>query len=226
MDGSEWIFIRFQAHARGYLVRKEINCARSEFEDIVRDIDGDVNHLDWKGNITAIPHFKDIDGPLQNSGIFTKKHAEEAPDRESHPLEQPGERKGAQLMSDRIEPERDDPHSHGLASISRGSSSPPSFPPGGEGETESSQGELLDGGGMLESTGGATTVWSSLGLDVSYGRFQKGSQQWRSLGQDVPHTPEALQLHRNTLTMEMLWLQQAIASRKKYLSLKERLNMS
>ncbi|CAB1334906.1 unnamed protein product [Coregonus sp. 'balchen'] len=206
MEGSEWIFIRFQAHARGYLVRKEINCARSEFEDIVRDIDGDVNHLDWKGNIIAIPHFKDIESPLQNSGIFTKKHAEEAPDRGSHPLEQPGERKGAQLMSDRIEPERDDPHSHGLASISRGSSSPPSFPPGGEGETESSQGELLDGGCMLESTG--------------------GSQQWRSLAQDVPHTPEALQLHRNTLTMEMLWLQQAIASRKKYLSLKERLNMS
>ncbi|XP_014065568.2 IQ domain-containing protein C [Salmo salar] len=186
MEGSEWIFILFQAHARGYLMRKEINCARSEFEDIVRDIDGEVNHLDWKGNIIAIPHFKD-DGP---SGIFTKKHAEEAPDGGSHPLEQPGEREGAQLMSDRLEPERDDPYSHGQASISRGSSSPSSCPPGGEGET------------------------------------QKGSQQWCSLAQDEPHTPEALQLHRNTLAMEMLWLQQAIASRKKYLSLKERLNIS
>ncbi|XP_029569915.1 IQ domain-containing protein C isoform X2 [Salmo trutta] len=132
MEGSEWIFILFQAHARGYLMRKEINCARSEFEDIVRDIDGEVNHLDWKGNIIAIPHFKD-DGP---SGIFTKKHAEEAPDRGSHPLEQPGEREGAQLMSDRLEPERDDPYSHGQASISRGSSSPSSCPPGGEGETQ------------------------------------------------------------------------------------------
>uniref|UniRef100_A0A4W5NF83 IQ motif containing C n=1 Tax=Hucho hucho TaxID=62062 RepID=A0A4W5NF83_9TELE len=222
MEGSEWTFILFQAHARGYLMRKELKCARSEFEDIVRDIEGDVNHLDWKGNIVAIPHFKE-DGP---SGIVTKKHAEEAPDRGSRPLEQPGEREGAQLMSDRLDPERDDPHSHGHASISRGSSSPPSCPPGGEGETESSQGEQLDGGGMLESTGDTTTVWSSLALDVSYGCFQKGSQQWRSLAQDVPHTPEALQLHRNNLAMEMLWLQQAIASRKKYLSLKERLNIS
>ncbi|KAM9571781.1 IQ domain-containing protein C isoform 2-T2 [Salvelinus alpinus] len=162
------------------------------------------------------------DGP---SGIFTKKHAEEAPDRGSHPLEQPGEREGAQLMSDRLEPERDDPYSHGQASISRGSPSPSSCPPGGEGETESSQ-EQLDGGGMLESTGDTTTVWSSLGRDVSYGCFQKGSQRWRSLAQDEPHTPEALQLHRNNLAMEMLWLQQAIASRKKYLSLKERLNIS
>ncbi|XP_064810273.1 IQ domain-containing protein C [Oncorhynchus masou masou] len=219
MEGRECTFILFQAHARGYLMRKEINCARSEFEDIVRDIDGEVNHLEWKGHIIAIPHFKD-DGP---SGIFTKKHAEEAPDRGSHPLEQPGEREGAQLMSDRLEPERDDPYSHGRASISRGSSRPSSCPPGGEGETGGSQGEQLDGGGVLESTGDTTTVWSSLGRDCC---FQKGSQRRRSLAQDEPHTPEALLLHRNTLAMEMLWLQQAIASRKKYLSLKESLNIS
>nr|XP_046222371.1 IQ domain-containing protein C [Oncorhynchus gorbuscha] len=219
MEGRECTFILFQAHARGYLMRKEINCARSEFEDIVRDIDGEVNHLEWKGHIIAIPHFKD-GGP---SGIFTKKHAEEAPDGGSHSLEQPGEREGAQLMSDRLEPERDDPYSHGRASISRGSSRPSSCPPGGERETDGSQGEQLDGGGVLESTGDTTTVWSSLGRD---GCFQKGSQQWRSLAQDEPHTPEALQLHRNTLAMEMLWLQQAIASRKKYLSLKESLNIS
>lgn len=31
----------------------------------------------------------------------------------------------------------------------------------------------------------------------------------------VAHTPEALKQHRNTLAMELLWIQQAIASRKK-----------
>lgn len=36
-----------------------------------------------------------------------------------------------------------------------------------------------------------------------------------SLAQEVPCTPEALRLHRNTLTMELVWLQQAIDSRKK-----------
>lgn len=40
------------------------------------------------------------------------------------------------------------------------------------------------------------------------------SQQY-SLAREVPCTPEALRLHRNTLTMELLWLQQAIDSRKK-----------
>ncbi|XP_035465738.1 IQ domain-containing protein C isoform X2 [Scophthalmus maximus] len=46
------------------------------------------------------------------------------------------------------------------------------------------------------------------------------------LAQEVPRTPEALHLHRNTLTMELVWLQQAIDSRKKYLSLKDRLTVS
>uniref|UniRef100_A0A8C8EGZ5 IQ motif containing C n=1 Tax=Oncorhynchus tshawytscha TaxID=74940 RepID=A0A8C8EGZ5_ONCTS len=149
-------------------MRKEINCARSEFEDIVRDIDGEVNHLEWKGHIFAIPHFKDVSILRFQIKCYWMLHTF-SPDRGSHPLEQPGEREGAPLMSDRLEPERDDPYSHGRASISRGSS---------------------------------------------------------SLAQDEPHTPEALQLHRNTLAMEMLWLQQAIASRKKYLSLKESLNIS
>ena len=41
-----------------------------------------------------------------------------------------------------------------------------------------------------------------------------GSRQY-CLAQEVPCTPEALRLHRNTLTMELLWIQQAIDSRKK-----------
>lgn len=41
-----------------------------------------------------------------------------------------------------------------------------------------------------------------------------GSRQY-CFARDVPCTPEALRLHRNTLTMELLWLQQAIDSRKK-----------
>ena len=41
-----------------------------------------------------------------------------------------------------------------------------------------------------------------------------GRQQY-CLAQEVPCTPEALRRHRNALTMELLWLQQAIDSRKK-----------
>lgn len=35
------------------------------------------------------------------------------------------------------------------------------------------------------------------------------------LAQEAPRTPVALRLHRDNLTMELLWLQQAIGSRKK-----------
>ncbi|XP_009865152.1 PREDICTED: IQ domain-containing protein C, partial [Apaloderma vittatum] len=40
---------------------------------------------------------------------------------------------------------------------------------------------------------------------------------------ELPWTPSALQSYRNHLKMEMLWLQQAIASRENYLMLKQKL---
>ncbi|KAJ4938852.1 hypothetical protein JOQ06_028318 [Pogonophryne albipinna] len=53
------------------------------------------------------------------------------------------------------------------------------------------------------------------------GRFiakdDAGPRQF-SLAQEVPPTQQALRLHRNTMTMELVWLQQAIDSRKKYLA--------
>ncbi|KAL0969601.1 hypothetical protein UPYG_G00229640 [Umbra pygmaea] len=212
MEGSEWLntFTHFQAHARGYLVRKEVKSACSEFEDIVRSIDGDVTHMDWKGHVIPRPHFKDIDGPLQKCGAFTKKAAQNQGARDPA-MEQPGETEAGLLTVDRMEPERD---SQGQASAS-----------GGEEDVKGNV-EQPDGGGLRDSIGDETNVWSSLVLDSSCSHFHKGSKQRRTLAQDVPQTPEGLKLHRNSLAMEMLWLQQAIASRKKYLSLKERLNMS
>ncbi|KAF6721864.1 IQ domain-containing protein C [Oryzias melastigma] len=61
-------------------------------------------------------------------------------------------------------------------------------------------------------------------MDVnSYPDKAPSGLQHYCLAQEVPRTPQALRLHRNTLTMELVWLQQAIDSRKKYLSLKDRL---
>ncbi|KAG5856041.1 hypothetical protein ANANG_G00003680 [Anguilla anguilla] len=47
----------------------------------------------------------------------------------------------------------------------------------------------------------------------------------RSQVKDIPRKQEDLCLHRNNLSMELLWLQQAINSRKKYLLLKQRLGL-
>lgn len=64
-------------------------------------------------------------------------------------------------------------------------------------------------------------IWEKISISVLFGinltvEFVVflGSRQF-CLAQEVPRNPEALRLHRNTLTMELLWLQQAIDSRKK-----------
>ncbi|MED6280912.1 hypothetical protein CHARACLAT_015899 [Characodon lateralis] len=67
--------------------------------------------------------------------------------------------------------------------------------------------------------------WSSIPVRGEEGVIERGPQQY-CLAQEVPRTSEALRLHRNALTMELVWLQQAIGSRKKYLSLKDRLSVS
>ncbi|XP_071384197.1 IQ domain-containing protein C [Centroberyx affinis] len=237
MERSQWekILTYFQAHVRGYLVRKEIYSAREDFEDIVREIDGDLAHLEWRETIVPIPHFTDTDGPFlrPKPSCSVSKALKPAPDVSACPQNPPpaslSEERGAAhcLLPEKIAAERDDSHSRRQVSLSGVYS--PSIPAGGhgEGQRDSSSGDQVgdEDGGVMESTGEATTVWSSLGLEMNYNHSHKGPWQY-CLAQEVPRTPEALRLHRNTLAMELLWLQQAIASRKKYLSLKETLSTS
>ncbi|KAJ3613436.1 hypothetical protein NHX12_019685 [Muraenolepis orangiensis] len=171
----EKTFTRFQARARGHLLRKEVGRARADFEAIVREIDGNLNRLQWRDAIVPLPHFTDTDGPLprqdsSNSSSAPKLHhcpgtpppdrlLEKTADEGAHP----------QLLPEKIEAERDGLHFQKQPPVPRACS--------------------------------------------------PGPQQYR-LAQDVPRTAEALRLHRNTLSMEMLWLQQAIASRKKKMETK------
>ncbi|XP_060781203.1 IQ domain-containing protein C isoform X3 [Neoarius graeffei] len=76
-----------------------------------------------------------------------------------------------------------------------------SSPPGGDTEREGMQRDSV-----AEKT--------ALDLHLSSSVLQHASPMHTRL-QDIAHTPEALKQHRNTLAMELLWIQQAIASRKK-----------
>lgn len=40
-------------------MRKEIRRAREDFEDIVKEIDGGLTHVQWKETVIPIPHFTD-----------------------------------------------------------------------------------------------------------------------------------------------------------------------
>ncbi|XP_029350411.1 IQ domain-containing protein C isoform X2 [Echeneis naucrates] len=172
MDRDKWerTLVRFQACARGHLVRSEVRRAREDFEDIVREIDGGLTHLQWRDTPIPLPCFTDTDDLL----LRLSSAASKSPDPGLHVTASP-------------------------QSPAAGSGEPPAQ------KTGADEGNQRDrDGGVMEST---------------------GPRQY-SLAQDVPHTPEALRLHRNTLTMELVWLQQAIDSRKKYLSLKDRLTIS
>nr|XP_020446561.1 IQ domain-containing protein C-like [Monopterus albus] len=235
MDRIRWEekFTYFQAFARGYLVRNEVRRARQDFEDIVQEIDGGLSHLQWREAVISIPHFTDSHGPLLGTsnpsdpgldvGDSTQSPAAAPPAAAAPPLSQETER---HVLLEKIEAERDDSQTKGQACPSRDCF--PSSYVGGDGEGQIQKGfrneEGETDGGMTGSTT-STSIWSSLDLDMSYGHSHKGSHQY-CLAQEVPRTPEALRLHRNTLTMELLWLQQAIDSRKKYLSLKDRLTIS
>ncbi|XP_035530200.1 IQ domain-containing protein C [Morone saxatilis] len=227
MDRSEWekILTCFQASARGYLVRNEVRRAREDFEDIVRETDGGLTHLQWRETVIPTPHFTDTDGPCLRPCRSESKPSNpglDVCDSPIGPAAASEERGGHRAPLEKTEAERDDSQAEG-----RASSSKDSFPSSNvRGDAEGHKGNSVGAkdGGVMESTGD-TTVWSSLELDMSYGHSHKGPRQY-CLAQEVPCTPEALRLHRNTLTMELLWLQQAIDSRKKYLSLKDRLSVS
>ncbi|KAJ8287412.1 hypothetical protein COCON_G00000710 [Conger conger] len=53
----ERIITDFQARARGFLVRKELGAVRQDYEDVVREIEGDLGHLDWRGGHNSCARF-------------------------------------------------------------------------------------------------------------------------------------------------------------------------
>ncbi|CAL8285097.1 unnamed protein product [Lota lota] len=223
------ILTHFQARARGYLLRKAVRHARADFQDIVREIDGNLNHLRWRDAILSIPHFTDTDGPLprntsSKSAPTPKLHCPETQPPE-HLLEKTEREPYQQLFPEKIEAERDGLPFQKQPLHPRECSQ--GIPAGGRDQRHADVSHSHhDGKGSIgDST--TSTMWSSEELDTGFPPSQRdemltsigGSQH--HLTQDVPLTQEALRLHRNTLSMELLWLQQAITSRKKYLSLKQ-----
>ncbi|XP_034051392.1 IQ domain-containing protein C [Thalassophryne amazonica] len=219
MERSQWekALTYFQACARGYLVRKEVCHAQEDFEDIVREIDGGLSHLEWQKTIIPIPHFTDIDSVFLRPSCSASQMSDSGPSVVA-PLSL--ERRDC-LLPEETEADRDDSYTGKQAPLSVTSSSTVG---GGGREKKKSSGGDKDAG-VTDVTGDSTTIWTSSELNSSCGHSHKDLRQHR-LVQEVPHTPEALRLHRNTLTMEMVWLQQAINSRKKYLTVKGGLSVS
>ncbi|XP_043938509.1 IQ domain-containing protein C [Protopterus annectens] len=221
-----------QAHVRGYLVRKHFQSLTEEYAGVVTDIEGNCDSLCWRGAFIPIPSFyktketkrkvindtkKVIEGlrheevPVEEHIPFNKKAEKNVQaDAKVKPLDNASELQAAvPEPSDRGEaaaepyklslPEKDGT----VESSSR------SFP-----GSESSFREERD----IANSSSVTSVWNSTVMDSTQSLIPKGLA-----GHELPETLEGLRQHRSDLAMELLWLQQAITSRKNYLTLKQNL---
>ncbi|XP_074018243.1 IQ domain-containing protein C [Numenius arquata] len=264
---------RLQACVRGYLLRKRFRSLRAEYEEVVRDIEGDLSQLEWRGRILPRPVFlpeKPTQGTrsgLQEAvpreeAVLHKEvvpHEEAVPHKEVVPREEAVPHKEVVPHEEAVPHKEVVPHEeavphkevvpHDEASAENPQkeldTSEPERDWGCSGEKPTAQ---LQSEKELSSTGEGDGVSPPNPGGDADKCTEKGcgapaeSQEWQndsgvleaesleaSLGipleeiKQLPRTRSGLQSYRNHLIMELMWLQQAIVSRKNYLMLKRRL---
>ncbi|XP_061651737.1 IQ domain-containing protein C isoform X2 [Phyllopteryx taeniolatus] len=208
MDTRDWdkTLSLLQAWARGRLVRAELRRAQVDFEEVVKEIDGTLAHLRWRDAIIPTPHFTDTDGPLprKDPGPDVGACSQNPALGDAAPL---SEGRGGSDRLHTIEAQKD---GSGVKQQTRGCL---------QSSSVLEAGQNLSSDEVFGSTMDSTSIWTSMDSLPHKGPLRYCSAQ------EVPPDPEALRCHRDALTMELLWLQQAIDSRKKYLSLKNKLSL-
>ncbi|XP_067277268.1 IQ domain-containing protein C isoform X2 [Pseudorasbora parva] len=188
-------------------MRQGLSLVQTQFEDIVREIDGGLDHLQWRGHIIPKPHFTDTESLLlQYERTRFQCHGFQDDAESERKIENEDSEKYLP-QSEIPVPERDE----APEMASRDSSTPM------EGIVDK-RGENL--------TDDSTTLCSAVNSDVSHSILFQTGPTMRSVLKDTGLTPDSLKQQRSTLAMELLWIQQAISSRKKYLTLKQKMNVS
>ncbi|XP_009079551.1 PREDICTED: IQ domain-containing protein C, partial [Acanthisitta chloris] len=100
--------------------------------------------------------------------------------------------------------------------------SPPNLRAGGAKGTEKGY-RAPEGSEEWQDDSSVSSVWDSSDLGAESLEAQLGIPLEDT--QDLPQTRSGLQSYRNHLLMELMWLQQAIASRKNFLMLKHKLGI-
>uniref|UniRef100_A0AAQ5X867 Uncharacterized protein n=1 Tax=Amphiprion ocellaris TaxID=80972 RepID=A0AAQ5X867_AMPOC len=144
-----------QACARGHLVRSEIRCAQEDFEEIVKEIDGGLTHLKVRFRNSLIL-FSSLCSMHYQGGPYLQPSDPglDVSARPQYPASLLQERDHC-VLPEKTEAERDDL---------------PSSPVGGDGEWQRQSSVGNKDGGVMESTGESSTIWSSLELDTYKGR--------------------------------------------------------
>ncbi|XP_058853373.1 IQ domain-containing protein C-like isoform X2 [Acipenser ruthenus] len=216
-----------QARVRGYLVRKKLSSLREEYENIVREIEGDLALLEWCGETIQRPVFVNKKRAVSQATSCTA--AEEPAEDHSSAART---NKTTCRTSEMLQPERDtdgatlfavEQHPREERAV------PELLSEGARHVPESASASVSELSGSAEeeerdlrSCTDLTSVWNSTTQDSGSSVIHKDSL-CRTQSKEMPKSKEGLRLYRSNLAMELLWLQQAIASRKKYLSLKQTL---
>ncbi|XP_035201524.1 IQ domain-containing protein C [Oxyura jamaicensis] len=212
---------RLQACIRGRQLRRRFRSLQQEYEEVVREIEGDLSELQWTGRYLPRPIFvpkKSMQGrcsavqePVPSDKVSTEKTEQELdasePERDwgcSSSVKRP-----AQLQSE------EDLSSPGECDVAR----PPN--PGAEADKNTAKGcsALAESEEWQNST--VSSVWDSTVQESE--SLESCLELPLEDIKELPRTRAGLQSYRNHLIMELLWLQQAIVSRKNYLTLKQRL---
>ncbi|XP_065152531.1 IQ domain-containing protein C [Paramisgurnus dabryanus] len=198
---------QFQAFCRGYLIRKYLSLVRTQFEDIVREIDGGLDNLHWEESIIPKPHFTDTESLLLQYGRFKNQSYDDQ-----------FEDSAREQMTDNMYGETPVPSSEVLVP-----EKDEVFETGNRDKSTPLDEDRTIGPNCM---GESTTLWSVVNPDVTHSSFLQKGDNLHFAFKDTEHTPESLRQQRSTLTMELLWIQQAISSRKKYLTLIQRMDAS
>ncbi|XP_078422204.1 IQ domain-containing protein C [Cetorhinus maximus] len=227
-----------QAYVRGYLVRKKFQRLRQDYESIVKEIEGSVDFLEWDGKELLRPTFKNQNAKIKGvNGVMKMKTPETlCPEREKN---------GICLLFEDDEPEKDYCESQtfsttgNIPTVSEQLEVPgtPIVVPASfdqapdktecviqplELEKASSASDERKDSDITMNFTDVTSVWNSTVLEIS-SNVTSTENLCKLQRKEMPTTLEELQKYRSSLAMELLWLQQAIASRKNYLILKQRL---
>ncbi|XP_032058296.1 IQ domain-containing protein C [Aythya fuligula] len=212
---------RLQACVRGWQLRRRFRSLQQEYEEVVREIEGDLSELQWTGRYLPRPVF------VPKNSLQGKCSAVQ----ESVPSDKASTEKTEQEL-DASEPERDwgcsssvkppaqlqikeDPSSLGECDVAR----PPN--PGAEADKSTAKGCSALAESEEWQNSSVSSVWDSTVHESE--SLEACLEIPLEDIKELPRTRAGLQSYRNHLIMELLWLQQAIVSRKNYLKLKQRL---
>ncbi|KAM3657581.1 IQ domain-containing protein C [Ammospiza maritima maritima] len=201
---------RLQACARGFLLRRRLRSVRAEFEAAVLEIEGDLRQLRWSGRVLQRPRFgaEDAPGPAP-AGFGAPGAARPAQHSPGKPLD-PGDAAENKKRKkwDKLNP----------GGAERGGNIPPSTPNPKNPKTTQNPPDLGCGAAESPEEEEGALEWDSdsseLGASTGIPEELQGLPRWE------------LQALRTRLLLELLWVQQAIASRKQFLLLKQKLGVA